>query len=419
MKILFPTDGSEHSIAALRHLLPRLPWFRETPQLALLNVHPHLPYARAVAWAGKEAAQRYYDDECTAALAPGSAVLDAAGVPFERVERIGDPAVEIGKFAAEWNADLIAMGRHGHSAVTSLLMGSVTQKVHRDGEPAGPAAQIAHAAANPPAHFAIRVPTVPDAVGPRRARSRSTTRASRARAARRPGHESRGTVACIAHHLRSDGIQCGAALFRALSCVTPPAACGQPRRVECRMKAMPRGDPRAGRGMQQRERRRSRPAWGFRHEHRFREGRRLRRPGRRGRALPEARGGSGRGQQDVARLPVDAGRRRRDAGRQCEGPHRQRPVAERQGRGRGQGRRGPARPVEQPHQGDCAHREGRRRQGSRRQPNQHDVLTGTQPDGTAFPPGDDKTCGNWTSSTTGAAEVGHHDRQGLPTSPPA
>ena len=129
MKILFPTDGSEHSIAALRHLLPRLPWFRETPQLALLNVHPHLPYARAVAWAGKEAAQRYYDDECTAALAPGGALLAAAGIPFERVQRIGEPAVEIGKFAAEWHADLIAMGRHGQSAVTSLLMGSVTQKV--------------------------------------------------------------------------------------------------------------------------------------------------------------------------------------------------------------------------------------------------------------------------------------------------
>jgi hypothetical protein len=46
-------------------------------------------------------------------------------------------------------------------------------------------------------------------------------------------------------------------------------------------------------------------------------------------------------------------------------------------------------------------------------PNRHDALTGTQPDGTAFPAGEDRTCGNWTSSTKGSAMLGHVDRQGL------
>jgi hypothetical protein len=46
-------------------------------------------------------------------------------------------------------------------------------------------------------------------------------------------------------------------------------------------------------------------------------------------------------------------------------------------------------------------------------PNRHDVLTGSQPDGTAFAGGDDRTCKNWTSSTQGAAMVGHSDRMGL------
>jgi hypothetical protein len=46
-------------------------------------------------------------------------------------------------------------------------------------------------------------------------------------------------------------------------------------------------------------------------------------------------------------------------------------------------------------------------------PNRHDVLTGTQSDGTAFAAGEDRTCSNWTSSTKGAAMVGHTDRQGL------
>lgn len=46
-------------------------------------------------------------------------------------------------------------------------------------------------------------------------------------------------------------------------------------------------------------------------------------------------------------------------------------------------------------------------------PNMHDILTGSQPDGTVFPPGEDRTCANWTSSAQGAATVGHHDRMGL------
>jgi hypothetical protein len=46
-------------------------------------------------------------------------------------------------------------------------------------------------------------------------------------------------------------------------------------------------------------------------------------------------------------------------------------------------------------------------------PNRHDALTGSQPDGSAFAAGDDRTCKNWTSSTQGAAMVGHSDRIGL------
>ena len=46
-------------------------------------------------------------------------------------------------------------------------------------------------------------------------------------------------------------------------------------------------------------------------------------------------------------------------------------------------------------------------------PNRHDVLTGSQPDGTAFPADKDMTCKNWTSSTQGSAMVGHSDRIGL------
>src|SRR3954452_4264334 len=45
--------------------------------------------------------------------------------------------------------------------------------------------------------------------------------------------------------------------------------------------------------------------------------------------------------------------------------------------------------------------------------NQHDILTGSQANGTAFPPDKDMTCGNWTKSGEGNAMLGHADRMGL------
>ena len=53
--------------------------------------------------------------------------------------------------------------------------------------------------------------------------------------------------------------------------------------------------------------------------------------------------------------------------------------------------------------------------GRTEKPNKHDILTGSRPDGTAFPgaPFSDMTCGNWTKSgADGSAMLGHHDRAG-------
>lgn len=50
-------------------------------------------------------------------------------------------------------------------------------------------------------------------------------------------------------------------------------------------------------------------------------------------------------------------------------------------------------------------------------PNQHDILTGSNLDGTAFDDGKNHTCSNWTNGGEGAAQVGHHDRTGGGSNP--
>ncbi len=52
-------------------------------------------------------------------------------------------------------------------------------------------------------------------------------------------------------------------------------------------------------------------------------------------------------------------------------------------------------------------------------PNKHDILTGSKVDGTAYPPGEDMTCRNWTAGNAtkfpGKAQLGHHDRMSFST----
>ena len=57
---------------------------------------------------------------------------------------------------------------------------------------------------------------------------------------------------------------------------------------------------------------------------------------------------------------------------------------------------------------------GDRVKGRGDKPNEHDILTGSMHDGTAYFPSEknDRTCSNWTSSGEGSASVGHHDRHG-------
>jgi hypothetical protein len=120
---------------------------------------------------------------------------------------------------------------------------------------------------------------------------------------------------------------------------------------------------------------------------------------------------AGAGRQDLARLPLDAGRRR-SACRQCARSHRQGAVEECQGRG---GRKD----VAELHGANgltkqsALSEKGEVINGRGDTPNRHDVLTDRSRTGRRLRPEEDRTCKNWTSSTQGAAMVGHSDRIGL------
>jgi nucleotide-binding universal stress UspA family protein len=129
VKILFATDGSPHAFAALSTMLDRLEWFRPPVELTLINVHFPIPYKGAASWVGKETLERYYDEEGDAALEPSVVELTRRGIAHAILKRVGEPAPTIVAAATEGGFDLVAMGTQGHTALASLMLGSVATKV--------------------------------------------------------------------------------------------------------------------------------------------------------------------------------------------------------------------------------------------------------------------------------------------------
>ena len=119
----------------------------------------------------------------------------------------------------------------------------------------------------------------------------------------------------------------------------------------------------------------------LRHQRRLRQGRRPRRSGRRGRALPAARAGGGRRRQDLARLSEHAG---------ADGARSMRATASARVRGRtprawSSPRTSPSCTAQNNLTKQTALTEkGESINGRGDTPNTHDILTGSQPDGTAF-----------------------------------
>lgn len=129
MKALLTTDGSKYALDAIESFVSRLAWFRDAPAIDLVHVHLPIPVGRAVAWAGKEAVERYYAEEAAAALAPAEELLARREIAFHAVKLVGEPGHEIVRHAEAAGCDLIVVGTRGHGAMANLVMGSVATKV--------------------------------------------------------------------------------------------------------------------------------------------------------------------------------------------------------------------------------------------------------------------------------------------------
>ncbi|KAF0164185.1 MAG: integral membrane protein TerC [Rhodocyclaceae bacterium] len=128
-KLLLPVDGSDASLRAVDRLLTMRGWYKDEPEIHLLNVQ-HVLHKDVSQFVSAEDIKGYYHDEGLKELAEARARLDSAGVPCQHHVVIGELAAEtIAHFAREHGIGQILMCTHGRSAVADLVLGSVARGV--------------------------------------------------------------------------------------------------------------------------------------------------------------------------------------------------------------------------------------------------------------------------------------------------
>ena len=128
-KLLLPVDGSAASLRAVDRMLAMRDWYKEPPEIHLLNVQ-HVLHKDVSQFVSAEDVKGYYQDEGLKELADARAKLDQVGMPYLHHVVIGDLAPEtIAHFARDHGIDQILMCTHGRSAVADLVLGSVARGV--------------------------------------------------------------------------------------------------------------------------------------------------------------------------------------------------------------------------------------------------------------------------------------------------
>ena len=130
LKVLLPVDGSKSATRATKKLIKTIGWYKEQPRVDLLAVHlpvPRLPNMSLVV--SKEMLDRYYAEECKEMLAPSRKALDAAGVNYTVHTLVGSIAESIIAHAKRSGSDMIYMGTRGMTALSNMVLGSVTTRV--------------------------------------------------------------------------------------------------------------------------------------------------------------------------------------------------------------------------------------------------------------------------------------------------
>ncbi len=126
--ILIPVDGSASSERAVRHVV-ELAKLVGPMQAHLVNVQPAVTAWEVKRFLREEEINGLHESLSEEATQAACAILDAAGIPYQRHHRVGEVAETIAELADSSGCNQIVMGTRGMGSVEGLLLGSTSTKV--------------------------------------------------------------------------------------------------------------------------------------------------------------------------------------------------------------------------------------------------------------------------------------------------
>lgn len=128
MKILLAVDGSTYTKRMLAYLAAHPELIGSGNELTVLTVVTAVP-PHVTGFIDNATLQKYYTEEAEAVLKPVRAFAEQNKWSPKFTSTVGNASDSIAKAANEAKVDMVIMGSHGHSALGSLVMGSVSSRV--------------------------------------------------------------------------------------------------------------------------------------------------------------------------------------------------------------------------------------------------------------------------------------------------
>src|SRR5690554_3445401 len=128
-RILLPVDGPDPALRAVKAAIEAVVERTIRPEVHLVTVQAPIVSGNVTRFFTAEMIESYYQEEGETALVSARQELNNAGIEFKEQVIVGPIAQTIVRYTEDHDCDHIFMGTRGLGSVTSMVLGSVTNKV--------------------------------------------------------------------------------------------------------------------------------------------------------------------------------------------------------------------------------------------------------------------------------------------------